>query len=714
MTLKISPLSKVGTFTYANGKEFSLAVRYLYPVDLNGDGIDEIIFAGFESQPNSPATYTNTKISIFGWKNKKFQDLSADWLPNGAGGVEGVGDVGAGDFNGDGKLDVFLSAYTDMDHPANAYQLINRGGYLEKTVLENVNGWQHGVAVADVNNDGYADVFATGYGPYRLYLGSPGGLKINPIAQYAGGSGVALGDFFGNKSTSVILVDHDAHNGKDTALYKFVQGDSGLDVSFSSSLPKARLDLPKYGTSASPFGQSHDIRAIPFDFSRDGLADAIVISAASADLVEQLGHRLSEVQFLLNRSNGLFEDVTDQYLKGYNNRAGSPYHPVLVDANNDGLIDIFLSEADWTSTPHASTSILVQQDNGTFVATGINTFSPLISNDGGIASLLRGPDNKKYLVVESQSQEGRATVKLGELYFSNRPLPVNTDTLSFQLTEGKSFQHMVSKSVFLDARKNNVLTYGSENLPDWLTLDARSGSLSGRPTYTAADAPNAEFTLTATNRDGASASVKVMLSVTNTPLIKGTKRSDSLIAGNGADRIDGSEGNDTLAGGSGDDQLTGGRGNDSLTGNEGSDSFIFSPGDCTRKLGFDVITDYTKGKPEIGDLIDFSVDLIYGGKDGVANTNQASINQYTGIASFHAGSGNTLADAVKDVATSLTASEDAAGEFAFFKVNTAGDYFLFISDGVKGVSSRDVVIRLTGVESVGSIDLTGGNLTITT
>ena len=92
---------------------------------------------------------------------------------------------------------------------------------------------------------------------------------------------------------------------------------------------------------------------------------------------------------------------------------------------------------------------------------------------------------------------------------------------------------------------------------------------------------------------------------------------------------------------------------------------------------------------------------------------QASINQTSGIASFAASSGTTLTDALNDVASRFTTAGDSLGEFAFFRIKEKGDYYLFISDGVAGVDANDVVVQLTGVSSIGAIDLSGGNLTVT-
>ena len=84
----------------------------------------------------------------------------------------------------------------------------------------------------------------------------------------------------------------------------------------------------------------------------------------------------------------------------------------------------------------------------------------------------------------------------------------------------------------------------------------------------------------------------------------------------------------------------------------------------------------------------------------------------TGIATFASGSGTTLTDALNDIAASFTAATNTAGEFAFFKINNTGNYYLFVSDGTAGATANDDVIELVGITSIGAIDLTGGNLTI--
>jgi hypothetical protein len=169
---------------------------------------------------------------------------------------------------------------------------------------------------------------------------------------------------------------------------------------------------------------------------------------------------------------------------------------------------------------------------------------------------------------------------------------------------------------------------------------------------------------------------------------------------------------DTLKGGAGNDILTGGKGADSLTGGAGKDTFVFTYGDSGYN-GYDIISDYFKGVVGTGDLIDFSANLTRGGAATAATATQAAINQATGVATFAAGSGTSMSDALSDIATRFSAATDTLGEFAFFKVSGTGNYYLYISDGIAGYRVNDEVIQLVGVTSISGIDLTGGNLTIT-
>lgn len=561
---------KIGSFSYAEGSGYTVAVRFLYPVDLNADGLDELIFAGFETQPNTPANYSNTRMTIFGWEAGRFIDLTRQWLPDGADRVEGVGDIGFGDFDGNGQLDAFLSAYVDMDHRINSYALLNRGDRMEKIRVEaDFMGWQHGVAVADVNGDGFDDVYAAGYGEStRVYLGVPQGLSAVSLREFGGGSGVALGDFLGDGSVLVLLVDHAAASGRDSALYR-LSIDSGRQASLQlvSALPTARIDLPQFGLTSDPFGQSHDVRARAFDFSGDGLLDVLVFSRKSFD--GEKWPEISQIQFLQNLGGGSFSDVTDRYLPNYRAESNVAYSPVFIDLDGDGRTDIFISDSSYEGD-HDSTSVLLQQNDGTFLDTSRDAFSALVSDNGGTASVVRGPEGRKYLVTEQHEFGGQATVRMSEIILVHQPL------MQLAAAEGETVRLKLASTLFPALAKSGKLRFSAEDLPDWLTLNTRKGTLAGTLGYDAADAGDLLIRIDAASARGETMSVLLTLAVANVTQPTGSRKADRLVAGDG------------------DDRIAGGNGKDTLTGGGGSDVFVFDtrPG----KNNLDVITDFSQDK----------------------------------------------------------------------------------------------------------------------
>ena len=203
-------------------------------------------------------------------------------------------------------------------------------------------------------------------------------------------------------------------------------------------------------------------------------------------------------------------------------------------------------------------------------------------------------------------------------------------------------------------------------------------------------------------------------SATQSVVLDGETENDTLTGGSGADQLIGGAGNDVLVGGAGDDVLTGGAGADQLTGGAGRDTFVFAAAASGQATGSDTIVDYVKGLVGTGDAIEYSSALRVGGVATTATGTQAAINQSTGVASFAAGSGTTLADALADIATSFGSDgTQVAGEFALFQVNQTGNYWMMVSDGTAGVTGNDVVVQLSNITSVFGIDLSAGVLTIT-
>ncbi len=235
--------------------------------------------------------------------------------------------------------------------------------------------------------------------------------------------------------------------------------------------------------------------------------------------------------------------------------------------------------------------------------------------------------------------------------------------------------------------------------------EASGGGTDG--VFVAISEANASFKLP-TNVEVATITSTVALNVI------GNNSNNKLTGNFYANSLSGLSGADNLIGGGGNDTLNGGSGADKVTGGTGSDTFKFSAGDSGQSSSSDdAIADYAKGIVGVGDKIDFSSSLVIGGSSAGATDEQAKIDNKTAVATFAAGSGTSLSDALSDISSRFDASTDLAGEFAFFKVNNQGNYFMFISDGMSGVSAKDVVVELVGVKTINGVSLIGGDLTIT-
>ena len=418
VSMLIGPITKVGDFSFSDSPSFSTAVRYNYSVDLDNDGLDELIFAGFETQRNTPAEYDNTKISIFGWSSGQFRNLTSKWLPGNFSHVEAVGDLAVGDFNGDGLVDLYLSAYADMEYQVNAYQLLNKGGSFEKISL-GISQWEHGATTGDLNNDEYDDVVVFGYlDSVPFFLGGPNGLVKsyasnnwpNTDGYATNGSGGAVGDFYNDGTTSVVVVDNGTITFDDTVLSRVYTNDDGFVEGFSIPI---RLPAPLFGE------QSHDVRSRAFDFNGDGRLDVLVFSRHNWDGTQWPVD--SRIQFLENKGNGSFEDVTAAKLIGYDTHTNVTYAPVIRDFNQDGLTDIFVSDSSF-NIDNVSTSFLIHQQDGTFLDTARQALSSGLDDSGGMAGVVRGPDGVFYVVYESHTRGGDATVSITPISFPERDL----------------------------------------------------------------------------------------------------------------------------------------------------------------------------------------------------------------------------------------------------------------------------------------------------
>src|ERR1700716_1482719 len=117
--------------------------------------------------------------------------------------------VGVIDFDNDGQPDLFFANGADLAHgkpsPGNAlYRNLGNGKFEDVTVKAGVAGngmFATGAAVGDYDNDGYLDIYVTGYGGNQLFRNNGDGTFSEVTAR----AGVGAGAW----SSSAAWVDYD-------------------------------------------------------------------------------------------------------------------------------------------------------------------------------------------------------------------------------------------------------------------------------------------------------------------------------------------------------------------------------------------------------------------------------------------------------------------------------------------------------------------------
>ena len=141
------------------GRE-ALAVAY---GDFDGDGDEDVFLASYDGTEESTPVefYANDGQGEFTLANEFF----AGEVPE----LVHPRKALPGDFNGDGRLDVFVAGhgYDDEPFPGESPVLLlsSDGGLRSAEGLDNWVGFFHGAASADIDHDGDLDVVLTDFGP---------------------------------------------------------------------------------------------------------------------------------------------------------------------------------------------------------------------------------------------------------------------------------------------------------------------------------------------------------------------------------------------------------------------------------------------------------------------------------------------------------------------------------------------------------------------
>lgn len=389
----------------------------LYTASLSGTG-EEVITAGRSGTQNQ-GSYPDYNLNIYGWSNGQLVNKTSQWFAGTDNRIRGTEpSVKFADFDGDGRLDMYVAPNTDQAGiTGSGWVFFNNGTNFTRLNMNlDING--HDSAVYDLNRDGRADIFTTGS---RVSFAQANRTFTNHVVtgrDYGGTAGsVAIADFLGNGSSTIILTDQNAWQAGNNRLYSWSMVDGGrptqdFELNLIATLPNSRFLLPKW--SSHNFAGSHDYRALAFDFDNSGRTSAVIFSRPT--ITNGVWPDYSEIQFLKNQGGGSFVDVTDNVLIGYDTRTPPSYNPKLMDVNNDGLTDIVLTG----TTGSTGAQVLIHTKEHKYVAsyaTVINAFVEQSVNiekainasaEGGGNGIVfvRGPDGNMYLATAVNYNSG--------------------------------------------------------------------------------------------------------------------------------------------------------------------------------------------------------------------------------------------------------------------------------------------------------------------
>ncbi len=268
-------------------------------------------------------------------ETEQFNIIKYLYFNNGAG-------VASGDINNDGLADIY---FTSNQHPNRLY--LNKGNLKFEDITEEAGvagsgDWKTGVTMADINGDGFLDIYICQVGNYKGIKGrnqlfiNHGDLKFTEEAHSWGldfegfSTQAAFFDYDMDGDLDMYLLNHSVHSSRSYGeiTLRFEQdtmaGDKLYRNELSKGIPVFQDVTMEAGIYSSQIGYGLGVNIC--DINDDGYPDIYV----SNDFHEN-------DYIYINNGNSTFTERLTQFVK---HTSRSSMGNDVGDINNDGLLDI--------------------------------------------------------------------------------------------------------------------------------------------------------------------------------------------------------------------------------------------------------------------------------------------------------------------------------------------------------------------------------------
>jgi Ca2+-binding RTX toxin-like protein len=492
--------------------------------DFNGDGKADVVVGYFLFPLENRAVPIRV---LAGDGAGGFADITATAFPNGAPTTIFASEAVKGDFNKDGRPDVFFAdigldaspfpgAPNALMYSTGAAGLTNASARLPAIS----NNFSHSAEAADIDGDGDLDIFIGNGDPRPYFLINDG--AGNLTLSRAGLPAIASAPFYSGSETWNTEAFLDVDRDGDLDMFLGTSGASATPNRLFLNDGHGNFTVAPVNPPMPAIAQirnSNNVDAKTFDVNGDGFPD--VVSTFSRD--DGTGAFRPYVQVLINNGDKTFSDETLSRLPASTRTADGQFieRIEVVDINGDGFLDIF-------ATNHVRAPIYLNDGTGRFVELPEAAFST---------------DEFVQRVTGDFNGDGRIDILAWRANFSG------------------------AENYRVSLRVDQGLTQTGTAGADGFMGDGDSETMSG------------------------AAGNDVIFGGGGSNYLRGDEGDDYVVGGSGFDDINGNMGADTARGGLGDDWVVGGKDNDTLYGDDGEDIVYGNLGDdtCQGGVGNDLI-----------------------------------------------------------------------------------------------------------------------------